>query len=535
MPDVNVALVFVIIFVVCLCAFVAWCFFFFYRHPMEHDGPIWPQIVTVFSLTLTLFTVLLPPLDIANGNGGIPMDDLWYATFYMQAIMLSVITPFAIFYHQAYNTGDMNDTGTGMSLAKACQTKAMCMAFVRTVVASAILILVIGLIYFGLGQAKLQIDTFSGKLLDISTATDINTMDCQLATEGVEACDAVQVDLTMDVTFSVYCIAIVAFIGWWIFAVFAGVGLYAIPIDCYYHWRSRVRFLDSNERAMQKELIGAKASKLYVDLDAALKKLDGEEFVSRENKQELDELLKDKETLLLHFKNFKVCEDAADALARPDADNSALENLVMAQCVGLVACIFSGCISLLWTIHIIVYMLWVEDPLYGFLNDMLVLCDRGWEFLAIMMYSIFSFYMMLCVIKGNSRLGLSVGFITLHPLQPKETIVSSFLVNTQLMALASFAVVQFCMHGFRGYAGPNSSATAIFNVAARNLTFLEYWYRNNVFVWILILFAALSTVYLCLRPPPRLDLKQQFQDAVELDADGSGKGNAQLEVQVAKI
>lgn len=54
-------------------------------------------------------------------------------------------------------------------------------------------------------------------------------------------------------------------------------------------------------------------------------------------------------------------------------------------------------------------------------------------------------------------------------LQYQNTMMQSFLVNTLLLALCSFSVVQFCMQAFKEYGGPNSAATLIFNVAARNL------------------------------------------------------------------
>jgi len=222
-----------------------------------------------------------------------------------------------------------------------------------------------------------------------------------------------------------------------------------------------------------------------------------------------------------HYQNFKICEDAAQKV--DEEDN------ICYHIAALVLGILTIFISIFWTLHIILYMVWVDDPPYGFLNVFLVELDKAWDFLGVTFYGIFAFYLMLCVVKGNAKWGLSIGICSLHKLEPGNTLMQSFLVNTLLLALCSFSVVQFCMQAFKGYAGPNSASTAIFNVAARHLKGITYLYTHNVFVYILLCTALLSFMYLCCCPPKHMDMRQQLKGAIDEDGSrGLGKGSNRL-------
>lgn len=78
--------------------------------------------------------------------------------------------------------------------------------------------------------------------------------------------------------------------------------------------------------------------------------------------------------------------------------------------------------------------------------------------------------------------------------------MSSFLVNSALILLCSTAVVQFCTQAFEGYARD----TAIQEVFGNEIFFLESArpiFQNNVFIYILLAFSALTAVYLMIRGP----------------------------------
>ena len=45
--------------------------------------------------------------------------------------------------------------------------------------------------------------------------------------------------LTLTVSFPIYLLALMSFIGWFLFVLFAGVGLSALPIDLILEWKNR--------------------------------------------------------------------------------------------------------------------------------------------------------------------------------------------------------------------------------------------------------------------------------------------------------
>ena len=47
--------------------------------------------------------------------------------------------------------------------------------------------------------------------------------------------------ITMNVSFAVYLVCLIAFVGWVLFIVFAGVGLLAIPLDLIFEFKNRPR------------------------------------------------------------------------------------------------------------------------------------------------------------------------------------------------------------------------------------------------------------------------------------------------------
>jgi len=529
MASVDPFLCIVIALVAIGSAFISWYFFHKFQHPLEASrGAAWPQVVVIVSLVLTLMAVLLPPLDIANGNGGIPMDILWYIVFYTQATFIFLVLPYTIFYYGAYDSfGSVDDDGNLIE-ADSCQPRAWRSALCYTFITAAIVLTLIGVVWLFMGIAELDVMTFSGALTDIATANSMGTIPMTCMTDAlVETageCTGEESILEMDVTFPVYTIAVTAFLGWTLFAVFAGVGLFAIPLDMINMYRSRVTFMSKDKRdEFQKEL-GQRARSLHKVLRDVEEEMRGEEEIPAAKADSVRQILKEKEIVMAQFQNFKICMEAAEDINR--------EENACAHCMGLLGGLLTIVVSLFWTVHIVLYMFW-EDPVYGFLNTFLVELDNFWGFAGVSLYALFSFYLMLCVLKGNSKWGLSIGCFTLHPMEPGNTLMQSFLINTLLLALCSFSVVQFVMQAFKGYAGPNSASTLIFNVAARNLKGITVLYTNNVFVYILLITACLTFfVLLCLAPKP-LDLQKQMFAAIDADEySGNHRGTDKLKKRV---
>lgn len=76
--------------------------------------------------------------------------------------------------------------------------------------------------------------------------------------------------------------------------------------------------------------------------------------------------------------------------------------------------------------------------------------------------------------------------------------MNSFLFNILIILLSSVSVTQFCSYSFREY-GSMTDLDLIFSVQIRYLRFFNYFYRYNIFQYILFGFSILSFIYLICR------------------------------------
>jgi len=148
-----------------------------------------------------------------------------------------------------------------------------------------------------------------------------------------------------------------------------------------------------------------------------------------------------------------------------------------------------------WTELSIIQPIGLGSPLW---NDALAAMDGVWIFFGVFFYALFTFYLEICVIKGNFKWGIRIPWLfQLHPIKQNATLVSSLLVNAELLLVSSFAVVEFSAKSFSVYARI-TSAISMFDVAIYNLRGLKWvWFA---FGWIFLGFAALTLIYFIFRP-----------------------------------
>jgi LMBR1 domain-containing protein 1 len=76
-----------------------------------------------------------------------------------------------------------------------------------------------------------------------------------------------------------------------------------------------------------------------------------------------------------------------------------------------------------------------------------------------------------------------------------KTLMNSFLFNSSVIVLCAIPVVQFCTYAFDGYARYTTISTLL-GVQVKYLKFLSIFFENNIFVYIILVLALLSSVYL---------------------------------------
>jgi hypothetical protein len=82
------------------------------------------------------------------------------------------------------------------------------------------------------------------------------------------------------------------------------------------------------------------------------------------------------------------------------------------------------------------------------------------------------------------------------------TMMSSFLVNAALILLAATAVVQFCATAFDIYA-KQTAIQEVFGSEIFHLQSVRPLFKNNVFVYIFLVFVALSALWIIVKGPTR--------------------------------
>lgn len=155
--------------------------------------------------------------------------------------------------------------------------------------------------------------------------------------------------------------------------------------------------------------------------------------------------------------------------------------------------IFSVIVSLLWVLHIIIFML-VPNPPTSFLNEFFLWFDTWFPFLGTVAITFFIVYLTFAVIKGNTKFGSRFFLIKIHPMEPQKTLINSFLFNTGLILLTALPAVQFASDAFSQYARL-TDAQVIFSTQMRYMRFFRYFFQHNAFVIAMVVISGLSAIY----------------------------------------
>jgi len=165
-------------------------------------------------------------------------------------------------------------------------------------------------------------------------------------------------------------------------------------------------------------------------------------------------------------------------------------------------------ISILWIIQTLLFVL-PPTPIHPFLNSYFTWFDSWFPLFGVLSVAIFSFYLLMCAIKGCFKFGLRFFCFQLHPMAVNKTYMSSFLFNLALILLCVVPVVQFSTEAFAYYAR-YTNILQMFGVQVQYLKFFRYFWVNKVFYFSWIIFCFLTAIYLALKP------RDTSMDSVEL-------------------
>mmetsp|Transcript_47260 Transcript_47260/g.151692 ORF Transcript_47260/g.151692 Transcript_47260/m.151692 type:complete len:557 (-) Transcript_47260:49-1719(-) len=468
------------------------------------------KAIVVASLTLAFLLVVLLPLDVRNTRPGpgIPglMAMLWRVAFSLLAAFAFVIVPGAAFYDEVEGDDTVQRKGRHV----------FCNLGFTVFISAAI----IGISYPFLGDVALPVQKYTCDAWEAGDA-DVQVADICFASIVSEA--KFKADL------QVYLVAILCFFGWLFLAVFGGIGLTAVPLDLILSFVDRPRPIDEKTYTQQKQLLG-RAAQAMLRQSEELQRLDGElaeekSWGARWRRRTLNQ----------EFSKFKrdiyLLEEEFDRLRVSKFERGENPAVSFAK---LVLGIICALLSIAWLVHIVSYMVIAPGgrPAFLCLNLLLALFDHpGLYPVGVSIFAAISLYLLVCVVKGCLKFGMRFFFIfSIHPMRFKATPLSSILFNVEMVLIASPAVVQLTMQGFRDYARL-TDADALFAAQVRYMKFFGLFYKYSVFLYLLLACALLALIYLSLRPRDRGEVGLAKKGADRLEAilkrdEGAAAGTA---------
>jgi LMBR1 domain-containing protein 1 len=453
--------------------------------------------------------------------GGLNMELFWNIFFWLIPLWVFVLIPFSTFYYEADDGMLMAGTSVAPNpVRKSKLYQALCWQMVVFVFVF-ILFLVTYLLW---SETEIPVQEYTG--VDLATAATLgsefrgtfhqnepreNVTDGTLlpfSTSqllGMDANDALYVSETVDngeqvitlqVSVSTFYGGLMAWIGWFFFALFGGIGMAALPLDLYLTYKNRPRHMDAAEFAEAQLSLRERVNELVdigeiikVEKDANPMAVGFRSVFDSEARKDRGALLEFKAAVFLLEKDV---EDFQACTSQYDKYNP------LTPYVAILLSFCSGIISFFWVIHIIVYVL-PNQPLAPFLNNYFEWFDNWFPLFGVLSVALFTMYLLFCAVKGCFKFGLRVMCITLHPMKVGKTYMSSFMFNIGLILLCALPVVQFASTAFADYAR-FSTIRQIFGVQIENLKFFGWWWTNNVFVYVFLALVCMSTVYLLCKP-----------------------------------
>merc|ERR1711871_1649966 len=309
--------------------------------------------------------------------------------------MTLVIVPFTIFYYEAYDM-DLEDKETSC-LQQFCSALKWQLASMCVMVPAFIIMFVF------LRKIRIPISAMSVPASPDLWMSDYDPRDSFLklgpSTAAFHQDDWSSKQVTMEATIVIFLIAFITFLGWVFFIMYAGIGLVALPMDNYIEYSRRPTLLKPIQYAREKKRIVERSEEITAiakQLKLDYRKLPESERSrgTRKRKKALQELQQLTLVLERDWEELQLCEQSR--YMNPSCLNSFFPYFQLAGSIlGMI-------ISILWFLHILLYMLpsaWGGGPITPFLNDYLAWFDTWFPPFGTITIAIFTFCLLLCVIR----------------------------------------------------------------------------------------------------------------------------------------
>jgi LMBR1 domain-containing protein 1 len=195
-----------------------------FSHPDDKNVAVFPKVVVVSGLWLAAATILVLPFDIANTYSSFSMGVLWEVLYVLVAVYIFALIPFAYFFYES--DVDPNEK-------QGCLSSQLGQSMTYTIVTFVVFAAICTIMYAFMGTAEIPYSLMrqsAGNMAAVTSAGVVADLPSPPGCAG-RWCRVSEEEWVVPVTLPVYVIAFLAFLGWFFFAVFVGVGLAALPMD----------------------------------------------------------------------------------------------------------------------------------------------------------------------------------------------------------------------------------------------------------------------------------------------------------------
>ncbi|KAJ0407253.1 hypothetical protein P43SY_008028 [Pythium insidiosum] len=530
-PDWFLVVLVIIMSVVLLLANVYILVYF--QHDDDKNTAYFPKFLVIFGLFFAEATVLLLPLDVANNStavgckegwnktcGNLDMDLLWLIVFMCVIVFIIVLVPFSIYYYEADDGGEEDLAGDGHANNHQWLEAIKLEIGTLLVAVSLIVVLFVTVSKSHIPMRAVTVVSTSPsygfrEYVDGSTLTMAELSNADKLTPE-------RIRVTLKVSLPIYTTGLVSFIGWFAFTVFCGIGLVALPLDLVLSFFYRPKFISADVYAHQKLALQRRSQELIElgrNIKASMERPGAKAASSWERR-------KQKKLDFVTLNKFKQAvylleQDAAELkLCHEEYRNY---NPLVAV-FKLIAGGIAGLLSSIWVLHIALYML-PPVPLVPFLNTYFMWFDQWFPLFGTISVGIFSWYLLMCAVKGCFKFGMRCFCFALHPMKLHGTYMNSMLFNLGLVLACCIPAVQFCDEAFRDY-GRLTAIRTMMGVQIRYLQGMSYLWEYNIFVYGILVFALLTTLYLIAKPRDNASPVDDLRKKIERQVRERGAGNA---------
>ena len=442
---------------------------------------------------------------------------LWDCMFAMIYFTVIVLIPFATFYYEAESSDVMDPSLKKSRLWPSIIQESVVVAF--------FLILLLALYFTNQGTTHIPVANQSFSIADISSIqyeipkSSLAELTNILKSAPQPKSTSNKDQISYPVSFPVYLIALFGWIGWWVFSVFAGVGLTSLPFDfiCEYIWRPRI--LAPDEIA-NTEIELQERTRDILEVAQLLKRERSSSLLTRaemrkrmiSDRMEVNRLAQMAFFLERDVEEFTACKSL----------NQRYNPLVPYAKLG--CGVFFAAISVLWQLQIILAVL-TQPAVSPLLSSYLLSFDTFFPMFGNISYALLSLYLLVCTIKGCFKLSMRFICCKLHPMQYGGTYINSFLYNMGVVLLCTVPLIHFCVTALSGY----SSDTDIFfmlGVQVQYMQFFSLFYANNFFIWMMLLISLVLLPLLLFQPRDKPKEASEFKRQLYSNRGGGSSAAA---------